>query len=102
MDGPTSGPRKGSAVSLSYVLTANTTRSTRTDLRGVLLGTRADLPVAQGTTHVQALRPDGLQMRAPRDEHHVVVGPREQRAVVAAHGARAQNGDFHWDCVAAR
>ena len=54
---------------------------------GLLLGTRVDLPVAHGTSHVQTLRPDGLQMCAPRDEHHVVVSPREQRAVVAAHGA---------------
>jgi len=51
------------------------------------LGSRADLPVAQRAPHPQPPRPDGVQVRAPRDEHHVMAGSRQQRSVVAADSA---------------
>ena len=54
---------------------------------GVLPGSRADLPVAQRAPHPHPLRPDRVQVHAPRDEHHVMAGSRQQRSVVAADSA---------------
>ena len=50
--------------------------------------------VAQGTGYLQAAFPDGLQVRAPCDERHVVAGAGEPCTVVTAEPAGTVDCDF--------
>src|SRR5439155_22396614 len=54
-----------------------------------------DLRVAQLALHAQPIAPDGVGMRAARDENDFLSGLRQARAVVSAHAAAAHHEKFH-------
>ena len=85
---PSIGRSSGSAVALSYVLTAIHHDIDRPDLRRVFFGRRPDGEIAEHRApDLEAALPDRREVRAARDERDVVPGSRQLRAVIAAHGA---------------
>ena len=57
---------------------------------------RADHPLAvDGRLHAEPMRPDGLEVRAARDEGNVLTRPRELGAEVSAGPARSHHDDAH-------
>jgi hypothetical protein len=58
-------------------------------------GNASQVQVAIGARKPQALRPQGRQMRAARDEMNILAGGGEARAEIAADAARSHDGDLH-------
>ena len=64
--------------------------------RGVLFGRAPHREVPEcRTANLESARANGRQVRAARDEGHVVPRAGELRAVVAANRAGAENGESH-------
>ena len=76
-------------------LHANQHQVRRREGGGVERGLRGQ--VAFETLHVQqqAMGIDGVDMRLPADEGHVVAGPEQQAAIVTSDGSGADDRDLH-------
>ena len=68
----------------------------RADLRRIVFRGRLDDEVAERrAAHLESTLADRGQVRAARDERHVVPGARQPRTVVPAHAAGSKNRDLH-------
>src|SRR6185369_5510739 len=58
-------------------------------------GDAGDPAASVGLGDPEVAGPEGLEVLAPREELHVVAGPREHRAVVAPHSTCPEDRDPH-------
>ena len=86
----------GRASSVAYVLVQNNAKSTAPHVFGSIGRARwLYQEVAERALDPQAIFPDGLQVRAPRNERNLVVSLREQSTIVAPQPAGSDHRNSH-------